>query len=304
MPDDPFDYSTVRTLTTQLHFPEGPIALDNGSVLISEIGGRALARVDPDGGVHRIDCGGGPNGAAIGPDGAVYVDNDGGLEIAPVGDDGTMYPVGALPENQGGFLQRVDLDTETVETVFTHVGDQRLGNLNDIVFDTTGCCYIVDTSLDVTHGAILYADPIAGWIRVIERGLSLPNGMGLSPDGTCLYVSESYTGNIFAWDVTGPGEIADKTLLFSDGGEHGWDGLAIDGAGNVCASNLKASGVSVVTPEGEEIARFVTPLHDPAVTNICFGGPEGDTAYVCSSGRGILYSVRWPWGGLRLNYAR
>ena len=63
---DPFDYSTVRTVTTGLRFPEGPIALDDGSVLVSEIEGGALNRVLPDGSQHPIDCGGGVNGAALG----------------------------------------------------------------------------------------------------------------------------------------------------------------------------------------------------------------------------------------------
>ena len=132
----------------------------------------------------------------------------------------------------------------------------------------------------------------------------IPNGMGLSPEGDRLYVSETYVGNIDVWDVVGPGRLANRRVLFNDGGEHGWDGLAIDGAGNVCASNLAASGVSVITPDGEEIARFVTPVYDSYITNVCFGGPDGDTAYICSAGRGILYSVKWPWGGLRLHFAR
>ena len=295
---DAFDYSTVRTVTTGLRFPEGPIALDDGSVLVSEIEGGALNRVLPDGSQHPIDCGGGVNGAALGPDGAAYICNDGGLGFKT--EDGIRFPYTGAEGNEGGYVQRVDIDAGTVETVFTHVGDERLGGLNDIVFDTTGSCYIVDTGL----GAVHYADPVAGTIRCLERGLELPNGMGLSPDGTRLYLSETYVGNVVVWEVVGPGQLADKRLLFNDGGEHGWDGLAIDGAGNVCASNLKASGISVITPAGDEIAKFVTPEYDSYVTNICFGGPEGDTAYICSSGRGILYSVRWPWGGLRLNFAR
>jgi gluconolactonase len=295
---DPFDYSTVRTVTTGLRFPEGPIALDDGSVLVSEIEGGALNRVLPDGSQHPIDCGGGVNGAALGPDGAAYVCNDGGLGFKT--EEDIRFPYTSAEGNEGGYVQRVDIAADgAVETVFTHVDGEHLGGLNDIVFDSSGSCYVVDTGL----GAVHYADPATRTIRCVERGLSLPNGMGLSPDGSRLYVTETYTGNVFTWRVIGPGTLSDKQLLFSDGGEHGWDGLAVDGAGNVCASNLKASGVSVIDSAGDEIARFVTPEHDPYVTNICFGGHDGDTAYICSSGRGILYSVRWPWGGLRLNFA-
>lgn len=295
---DPFDYSTVQAVTTGLRFPEGPIALDDGTVLVVEIEGRAITRVLADGAHEPMDCGGGPNGAAVGPDGAIYICNNGGLGFMT--EDGIRFPCTGAEGNEGGFVQRVDIAEGAAATVLTHVGDEHIGHLNDIVFDTAGSCYIVDTGL----GAIHYADPIAGTIQCIERGLSLPNGMGLSPDGTLLYLSETYVGNIVVWDVVGTGQIANKRVLFNDAGEHGWDGLAVDGEGNVCVANLRASGISVISPAGEEIARFVTPEHDPYVTNICFGGPAGDTAYICSGGRGILYSVQWPWGGLRLNFAR
>ena len=235
--NDPFDYSTVRTVTTGLRFPEGPIALDDGSVLVSEIEGGALNRVLPDGSQHPIDCGGGANGAALGPDGAVYVCNDGGLGFKT--EDGIRFPHTSAEGNVGGYVQRVDIDDAgPVETVFTHVDDEHLGGLNDIVFDFTGSCYIVDTG----RGAVHYADPVAGTIRCIERDLSLPNGMGLSPDGNRLYLTETYTGNVFTWDVVGPGNLAGKRLLFNDGGEHGWDGLAVDGAGNVCAVEPQGVG--------------------------------------------------------------
>jgi gluconolactonase len=293
-----FDLSTLRTVTTGLRFPEGPVAVDDGSVLVVEIEGGALARVHSDGTQSRIHCGGGPNGAAFGPDGAVYVCNDGGLEFTT--EEDIRFPYALAAGNGGGSIQGVDLEAGVVEAVFTHVEGERIGNLNDIVFDAGGSCYVVDT----TRGTLYYADPVAGSIRLAERGLEFPNGMGLSPDGTRLYVAETYTGRLWAWDVTAPGLLANKRELYATGGEHGWDGLAVDGAGNVCASNLQRSGITVIDPTGAVLGAFVTPEHDPYVTNICFGGPDGDTAYVCSSGRGILYAVRWPWPGLRLHFAR
>jgi gluconolactonase len=294
-----FDLTTLRTVTSGLRFPEGPIALDDGSVLVVEIEGGALTRVGPDGTREVVgDCGGGPNGAAFGPDGAVYVCNDGGLDFMTEG--GIRFPYALAPGNEGGAIQRVDLATGEVRTVFTHVEGERIGGLNDIVFDTTGWCYVVDTN----RGVLYYADPVAGEIRHAETGLEFPNGMGLSPDGRRLYVSETYSGRLFAWDVTGAGVLTNRHELYATGGEHGWDGLAVDGAGNVCASNLQRSGITVVDPAGDVLATFVTPEPDPYVTNICFGGPGGDTAFICSSGRGLLYALRWPWPGLRLNFAR
>ena len=59
-----------REIATGLAFPEGPIALADGSVIVVEIAGGRLTRVSPSGKKHIIaELGGGPNGAAIGPDG-------------------------------------------------------------------------------------------------------------------------------------------------------------------------------------------------------------------------------------------
>ena len=80
-----------------LRFPEGPIAMADGSVLLCEIQRGTLSRVDPDGSVSVVaDCGGGPNGAAIGPDGAVWITNNGGsFEFHDVG--GLLIP-GDVPD--------------------------------------------------------------------------------------------------------------------------------------------------------------------------------------------------------------
>ncbi|MEO5899915.1 MAG: SMP-30/gluconolactonase/LRE family protein, partial [Ilumatobacteraceae bacterium] len=63
--------SDFTEITSGLRFPEGPIAIDDGSVLLVEIARGTLSQVSPDGEIAVVaDLGGGPNGAALGPDGA------------------------------------------------------------------------------------------------------------------------------------------------------------------------------------------------------------------------------------------
>ncbi len=289
-----FDTMTAREVTAGLRFPEGPAAVGDGSVVVPEIEGGTLARVWPDGRREVVaDCGGSPNGVAFGPDGALYVCNSGGFTFTA--GDGIRFPSAIGEDNQGGSVQRVDLATGRVETVFRESEGTRLGALNDIVFAADGSCYVVDTSNSCVH----HADPVAGTIRVATREAQLPNGAGLSPDGTRLYVSETYSGRVLVFDVRAPGVLDGPRQLLVDGTGHGWDGLAVDGAGNVCVANLRLSGITVISPDGDVLDAFVTPVPDPYVTNVAF---DGDTAYVSSGGRGVLYAVDWPWPGLRLNF--
>src|SRR5688572_1176731 len=72
----------LREIATDLLFPEGPIAMPDGSVLVVEIARRCLTRVLPDGRKEIVATpGGGPNGAALGPDGKCYICNNGGFEF-------------------------------------------------------------------------------------------------------------------------------------------------------------------------------------------------------------------------------
>src|SRR5215212_11029876 len=94
-----------------LKFPEGPIAMKDGSVILTEIKGQRLTRAFPDGRKETVvETGGGPNGAAIGPDGAIYITNNGGsFEWLDV--EGLCIPGPTPPSHVGGMIQRFDLAT-------------------------------------------------------------------------------------------------------------------------------------------------------------------------------------------------
>ncbi|MFF0815316.1 SMP-30/gluconolactonase/LRE family protein [Rhodococcus sp. NPDC003318] len=306
---------SFTVVTTGLKFPEGPVALPNGDVLVVELLRGTLTRVSPDGTTTVVaDLGGGPNGAAIGPDGRAYVANCGGM----IGTEVYGYVfAGGIPEDYtGGSIQAVDLDTGEVETLYTECDGLALRGPNDIVFDAHGGFYFTDhgksNDLVSDRGRLYYATADGTSIRKVADDMNGPNGIGLSPDGTRLYVSETYTARVWWWDVTGPGEIVGgRTLAGSGGGNflYGspdfryFDSLGVEADGNVCVASLATPGICVVSPDGA-LVEFVAidTDGDPGITNICWGGPDMRTAYVTASSTGKLLRFDWPREGLALGH--
>src|SRR5438045_8807195 len=105
-----------RTLAEGLQFPEGPVALANGSVLLVEIAAGTLTRIAPDGTKSVVaTTGGGPNGAAIGPDGKCYVADNGGFEWRR--EDGRIRALTQAEDYRGVRLEGADLQTGAVAPV-------------------------------------------------------------------------------------------------------------------------------------------------------------------------------------------
>jgi gluconolactonase len=308
----------MRPVATGLQFPEGPIALRDGSVILVEIKRGTLSRVTPDGEVSVVaELGGGPNGAAVGPDGAVYVCNNGGFEWHQ---RGPLTAPGHQPADyRGGSIQRVVLDGPDAGSwtdLYTECDGHPLRGPNDIVFDAAGGFWFTDLgksrARDSDTGSLYYARPDGSSIVEVVHPLVQPNGVGLAPDGSRVYVAETGPGRVWAWDLAGPGRIKPIEGAFGPGGGtllHGFagyqmlDSLGVDGDGNVCVATLITGAVSQIAPDGTLLRQVPVPEPDPFVTNICFAGAGSRTAFVTSSGLGVLYEVEWPTEGLDLAFS-
>lgn len=303
-----------RVVTDGLEFPEGPIALADGSVLVVEIKGGRLIRVLPDGTKQvAAELGGGPNGAAIGPDGAAYVCNNGGFNWITEA-NGYRRPHGRADGYTGGSIQRVDLATGAITTLYTHCEGVPINGPNDIYFDVQGDMWFTDHGKtygrQMDCGAVYHAAADGSWIRQAIFPMVTPNGCGLSPDEKTLYVSETETGRLWHWPVTGRGEVAKQpwpspnggTLVGQATGYQRFDSMAIEENGNICVATLVTGGISVFSPEGEKLEYWQGP--EPYCTNICFGGEDMRTAYITVSGTGLLIAVAWPRPGLKLLHQR
>ena len=293
----------VRELARGLRFPEGPVVLADGSLVVCQIAAGVVSRVDAAGTVTDIATGlPGPNGAALGPDGALYVcDNGGNFDFLDLG--GFLVPGPITPDSwQGGSIRRIDLDTGEVTTLYTECDGRQLLAPNDLVLDAHGGIWFTDYGRTYERTAdrtgVFYAALDGSAIREVIAPLDSPNGIGLSPAGDRVYVAETHHGRLLAWDVTAPGEAASGSglnaggqVLCHPGNGKLFDSLAVDPDGWVCVGTLGTGGITAVSPDGGSV-EFVE-LPDPLITNICFGD-DPSVAFVTMSATGVLAAIDWP----------
>ena len=261
-------------IASGLAFPEGPVWAD-GELWLTEIEGGAVGRWTSDAGYARVaDTGGGPNGAALGPDGALYVTQNGGM-------------AGGGQRATAG-IQQVTRDGD-VALLVTSVAGTTLEGPNDLAFGPDGRLYFTDPrgAADPRHnsnsGRLFAVDVSTGDGELIaEVGPVFPNGIAFLPDGALVW-TESFTRRVMSLGAGGqPQPIVELPEL------HFPDGLAVAADGALYVASTYAHCVSVVR-DGEVVDRLM--CDDGMVTNCCFGGTD---LYVTESRHGTLW--RFPLG--------
>jgi gluconolactonase len=299
----------IRILAGGFGFPEGPALLADGSLAVTEIAGRKVSRIGPDGAASVLAAtGGGPNGLAVGPDGSLYCCDNGGGMYRP----GHFMAEGPAADYAGGMVRRIDPATGEFRTLYTECNGHRLSAPNDLVFDKAGGFWFTDLGKRYArgrdHGGLYYALPDGSRIVEVVYPILSPNGVGLSPDGGTVYVADTEPARLWAFEVTGPGEVRKQPfpsphggrLIAGLGGYQRFDSLAVTASGNICVATLVTGCITVIAPDGRVLRQVAMPDTHP--TNICFGGPEMRTAYISLSETGRIGVMAWDEAGLRLNF--
>jgi gluconolactonase len=272
-----------------LAFPEGPVVMADGSVIVVETFGGRITRCWNNRKETICDIGDGPNGLALGPDGALYVCNNGGI--------GPEY---FARSDRVGRIERVDLASGRFERVYESCDGRALSAPNDLMFDCDGNLWFTDFGrLELNgkqFGGLYCARPDGSSItRIADRATSF-NGVGISPDMSTVFVADTMEARIYAFArklqpqkprfvATVPGKVS-------------LDSLAMTAAGNVCVATIGEHGaISTVTPDGK-VSAIATG--DPVTTNIAFGGTDMRSAWITYSMQGLLVRTHWSEPGMRL----
>ena len=268
--------AAVTLLDRGFRFTEGPVWFEDG-LLFSDIPANTVYRWTPDQGTRVfLNPSGRANGLAVDPSGRLV-----------------------LAQHKGQIGRTTE--TGSVTSVVRTYGGRRLNSPNDLTVASDGTIYFTDPPYGVDKGerrlsfSGVYRLSPNGSLTLLTKQFARPNGIDLSPDDSTLYVSDSRETTVWAFDVTGSGDIrngrsfAAPTDADADGTT---DGLTVDANGNVYTTG--PGGVWIYAPDGTRLARIAVPKPP---TNLAFGGPEGRTLFITA--RAHVYRIEVNAEGAR-----
>jgi sugar lactone lactonase YvrE len=172
---------------------------------------------------------------------------------------------------------------------------KRYNSPNDVVVHSSGAVYFTDPTYGITGTARGMGEPGAvqelpyqgvyrvapdGGVRLLLDGFTQPNGLAFSADERVLYAGDSQEKIINRYEVQPDGSLTGESLFVDmrDDDRPGVpDGMKVDEAGRLWSTG--AGGVWVAEPDGTVLGQFETDEH---AANLCFGGPDFGTLYLCT----------------------
>ena len=154
------------------------------------------------------------------------------------------------PDYKDGSIQRLDAKTGEAKTLYIECDGHKLSAPNDLVFDKQGGFYFTDLGKRYArhrdHGGVYYALPDGSKITCLAYPFLSPNGCSLSPDGKMLYVADTESAALWAFDIEGPGVLRKPTGHAHHSGRviggvvspARFDSMAMLENGNICVATL------------------------------------------------------------------
>lgn len=256
--------------------------------------------------LYKIDLNSGEKTVVCEP----QVDNFGGRPVGCATDkNGTIW----IADLRLGLL-KYDPRTGSCEQQATIDTDgNRLAGLDDLIFDDGGNLWITGPSTPIApvpenitkasmeNIGVLYYLPKGGknLARIPRENFRFNNGIVVK--GKLLLQSESFTGRIIAFDITGPGQVANRRVwaeLSKVLGKMGWpsmpDGIDFDAAGNLLVSHIGSGFIEVFSPNGRLVGKVKCPFERPS--NLQFA-PDSCTCYVTDHETSAVYKFDWVCKG-------
>jgi gluconolactonase len=195
--------------------------------------------------------------------------------------DGNFY----VADYTGHNVLKVNPRTREV-SVLAH--NDQMNQPNDLAIDADGTLYASDPDWANGGGQLWRIDP-DGAVTRLAGDLGTTNGIEVSPDGRTLYVNESQQRNVWAFTISSDKTLSNKRLVkkFDD---FGFDGMRCDVDGNLYITRYGKGTVVKLSPQGNVLREITLP--GKRLSNICFGGPDGRTAYVTEVDLGRLVTFR------------
>lgn len=194
---------------------------------------------------------------------------------------GTMF----IADYTGHNILKVDMRSRKV-SVFAH--QVNMNQPNDIAMAHDGTLYASDPSWKNSTGNVWRITRTGQ--TVLEAGnMGTTNGIEVSVDGRTLYVNESVQRNIWAFTIKPDGALVDKRI-FKTFDDFGFDGMRTDVDGNLYVTRHGKGTVVKLSPSGAILREIDVLGLNP--TNICFGGPDGCTAFVTEAEKMRLVQFR------------
>lgn len=277
----------VEDLGGEFGWSEGPVWIEDGYLLFTDVPGNSIWKFTEADGLELWML---PSGSKTK---AEYTSSPGA---------NGLYPYGAgkilVPDHGNRALYVMDVETQAKTLLADKYEGKRFNSPNDVVVHSSGMIYFTDPPYGLTgqddnpakeldFNGVFSLSP-DGDVTVIDRSLTRPNGIALSPDGLSLYVANSdpTDSKFMTYPVTVDGNVGTGALFLDVSAERdseGFgnpDGMAVATDGTIFATG--PGGVWIISPEGEKLGLIRT---GKPVANVAFGDADRKTLYMTSYDR-------------------